>query len=311
MEIIDDDAIGMSELEELANKKKMLDEPILEVVNEEIIENPNILQSKHSSKSSSSSIDSSSISSISTNYSQKKKKGTKENKNESIKREKLELLYKLSNVIAKSNGRFSLNVTIENTLQEIQLEFTRIKTIIDNESMLKFCKHGLVMGIKGIEMLNSNYDPFGIDLDGWGESMSYNMATNEYDDVLLELCEKYKGVGKISPELKLILMILMSGVMFSFTKRATKDPTHLMSMLNSLRSKQNENKSKPQESPVPSPVSSKNNSPINSPDIQPPRFEPTDITNIMEKIRNNTNHQEKIIIENIKPKRGRPKKNPV
>lgn len=298
MEIEEDD-IGMSELEDLANRKKLIEElPVIVEENvmgsvKEVKSITKIKSVKHSKKSS---IGSDTSSSGDSSVRSKKKKGSRENQNESIKKEKIELLYKLTSVISKTNGRFQTYVTMDNTLEEIQMEFTRIKTIIDNESMLKFCKHGLVMGIKGVEMLNNNYDPFGIDLDGWGESISYNMATNEYDEVLLELCEKYKGVGKISPELKLLLMILMSGVMFSFTKRAAKDPSSLNSILNSLRTQPSK----------PSPPKPSIETPPSSPDIQPPRFEPTDITNIMEKLRKN--NDEKIIIDTAKPKRGRPPK---
>jgi hypothetical protein len=114
---------------------------------------------------------------------------------------------------------------MDNSLDEIKNEFTRIKAVLDNEAMVKFCKHGLVMGIKGIEMLNNAYDPIGVDLDGWSEAMSYNMATTEYDEVLSELCENYKGAGSMSPEVKL------------FSKKAAKDPNTLTNLMGAFMKK--------------------------------------------------------------------------
>jgi hypothetical protein len=136
---------------------------------------------------------------------------------------------------------------MDNSLDEIKNEFTRIKAVLDNEAMVKFCKHGLVMGIKGVEMLNGAYDPIGVDLDGWSEAMSYNMATTEYDEVLSELCEKYKGAGSMSPEVKLLVMIVMSGAMFSFSKKAAKDPNTLSNLMGAFMKK----------SPAPAPQESR------------------------------------------------------
>lgn len=264
---VQSDDISMSQLELLANKKK-LNKKSEEISLDNIIEKEEkskvssiSLKSKQnkekkdkSSTSTSKSSDTvSSSSSDSTEQKRKqRKKVNKENKNQDIRKEKSELLFKLYTIIEKSNGRWSTKMTMENTLDEIKNEFTRIKAILDNEAMVKFCKHGLVMGIKGIEMLNGAYDPIGVDLDGWSEAMSYNMATNEYDEVLSELCEKYKGTGSMSPEVKLLLMIIMSGAMFSFSKKAAKDPNTLTNLMGAFMKKSQPVK---QSAPPPPPQS--------------------------------------------------------
>jgi hypothetical protein len=262
------DDISMSQLELLANKKKLnkkseeisLDN--IEVVkddksNESVASSKSEKKKKSSVKSTSrkSSVDSSSSDSSEVKK-QERKRINKENKNESIRKEKSEMLFKLYTIVEKSNGRWSCKMTMDNSLDEIKNEFTRIKSILDNESMVKFCKHGLVMGIKGIEMLNGSYDPIGVDLDGWSESMSYSMATTEYDEVLSELCEKYKGTGSMSPEVKLLLMIIMSGAMFSFSKKAAKDPNTLSNLMgafmkNSQSKPQSTQPSQPPQPPQP------------------------------------------------------------
>jgi hypothetical protein len=256
--------ISMSQLELLANKKKLNKKSEeISLNNEPRIDSDITNEKKKISTVSSKSpprkkstlhkkIDSSISSDLSETSTEFKKKTKhkihKENKNEETRKEKSELLYKLYTIIDKSNGRWTCKLTMDDSLEEIKNEFTRIKAILDNEAMVKFCKHGLVMGIKGIEMLNGAYDPIGVDLDGWSESMSYNMSTNEYDEVLSELCEKYKGTGSMSPEIKLLLMIVMSGAMFSFSKKAAKDPNTLTNLMGSMFKK---TQSSPQPPPSP------------------------------------------------------------
>jgi Family of unknown function (DUF5767) len=248
LQINDSDDISMSQLELLANKKKMNKK------SEELsieLESKSEVKSKSKSKSEvkktvkqvTASSDTSSIDS--EKYKRDRRKISKENKNESIRKEKNDILFKLYSVIEKSGGRWSSKMTMENSLDEIRGEFTRIKATLDNENMVKFCKHGLVMGIKGVEMLNNSYDPLGVDLDGWGEAMSFNMSTTEYDEVLSELCDKYKGAGSMSPEVKLLVMIVMSGAMFSFSKKAAKDPSTLTNLMNSFMSKKQNTKNSP------------------------------------------------------------------
>lgn len=256
------DEISMSQLELLANKKKLNKKSEEISLNNDVNETHNTHEknklstvSSKSPRKKSSIVDRkiSSISSESSDTSTDFKKKTqrkihKENKNDDIRKEKSELLYKLYTIIDKSNGRWTCKLTMDNSLEEIKNEFTRIKAVLDNEAMVKFCKHGLVMGIKGIEMLNGAYDPIGVDLDGWSESMSYNMSTTEYDEVLSELCEKYKGTGSMSPEIKLLLMIVMSGAMFSFSKKAAKDPNTLSNLMGIFKKPQ-----QPSSSPPPPP----------------------------------------------------------
>lgn len=235
------DDISMSQLELLANKKKLnkkseefsIDLEKKSTKSEKSQDKHVLLKEKSSSRRKSSTISSSD----SSDRKRDKRKINKENKNETIRKEKNDLLFKLYTTIEKTGGRWSSKMTMDNSLDEIRGEFTRIKATLDNESMVKFCKHGLVMGIKGVEMLNNSYDPLGVDLDGWGEAMSYNMSTTEYDEVLAELCDKYKGAGSMSPEVKLLVMIVMSGAMFSFSKKAAKDPSTLSNIMSSFMNK--------------------------------------------------------------------------
>jgi len=233
--------IDISELELLANKKKMNKKSEELSINKENSSNEPIIKEKSKEKDPSSikkqSYRRSYSSTDSSDDRYRTRKLNKENKSESTRKEKMDLLLKLTTLINNNHGKYSSKMSMDNTLDEIKGDLTRIKSAADNEKMVKFCKHGLVMGIKGLEYMNSSYDPLGVDLDGWGESMAYNMETAEYDEVLSELYEKYKGTGSMSPEIKLLMMIVMSGAMFSFTKRAAKNPEMLGDILGSFMPK--------------------------------------------------------------------------
>jgi hypothetical protein len=61
------------------------------------------------------------------------------------------------------------------------------------------------------------------------------MEQQDYDEVIAELYEKYKGKGHMAPELKLVLMIIGSAAMFTITKKITKMDSGLQgNMLSSL-----------------------------------------------------------------------------
>lgn len=61
------------------------------------------------------------------------------------------------------------------------------------------------------------FDPFGVSLDGWGESISEDI--DSYNEIFEELHEKYKG-GKMSPELSLLLRLGFSASVVHFSNKA-------------------------------------------------------------------------------------------
>lgn len=218
--------LSMSDLDLLANRKKInkdnKDEVAINV--EEIISVTSKSKTKSSRKRTpkeDSSSSSSSSSSASSEDHHKAKKVSKENKDDFIRREKSTLLYKI-NLLNTKKVVSHIKLDMNNSLEEIKNEFERVRTTLENEKMVKFCKQMMLMGVQGVEMLNTKFDPLGVDLDGWSEAMGYSMENQEYDEVLSELYEKYKGSGHMAPEIKLLLMIVGSAAMFTITKKLTK-----------------------------------------------------------------------------------------
>ena len=70
--------------------------------------------------------------------------------------------------------------------------------------------------ISGTEKLNSKFDPADIKLDGWSESFYENI--DNYDEVFEDLYYKYNEKIQLEPEIKLIGMVLGSGMAFHFSK---------------------------------------------------------------------------------------------
>ena len=222
---VESEDISLSQLELMANKKKIA-KPIdnISIVskkNTSIHEEVHKDYKKTSIKSSKSSSSSSRSSDDTRQKKKKEKLVSRENQNDTIRKEKSEFLYKFNKLNVKGKWS-SLHLDMNCSLDEIRNEYERIKNEISTERNTAFFKRMLLLGVQGIEMLNNKFDPVGVDLDGWSEAMGYSMENQEYDDVMAELYEKYKGRGQMSPELRLIFMICSSATMFTISKKISK-----------------------------------------------------------------------------------------
>lgn len=137
---------------------------------------------------------------------------------EKEKNEKEDLLLKLEKM--KKMGIATKSYNLDNNIDDIRLEYNRIKSDRETEISVKFQKKMLMACITGVEFLNNKFDPFELKLDGWSESVHENI--NDYNEIFEELHEKYKDRGKMSPELKLLFMIGGSGFMFHLTNTMFK-----------------------------------------------------------------------------------------
>ena len=239
---LESEDISLSQLELMANKKKIA-KPVdnISIVSKKFSslqeENDNNYYKKSIRKNSISN----SSSSSSDDSKQKRKKEklvSRENQNDAIRKEKSEYLFKFNKLNIKGKWS-SLRLDMNCTLDEIRNECERIKNEISSERSVAFFKRMLLLGVQGIEMMNTKFDPLGVDLDGWSEAMGYSMENQEYDEVMAELYEKYKGKGQMSPELRLVFMIISSATMFTISKKISKLDTSSMmtSLLGGLMNK--------------------------------------------------------------------------
>ena len=76
--------------------------------------------------------------------------------------------------------------------------------------------------VNTVEYANAAFNPFDINLDGWGEQV--NDDIDSYDEIFGELYDKYKG-GKLSPEIAILLRLGFSAAVVNFTNRALSSAT--------------------------------------------------------------------------------------
>ncbi len=134
--------------------------------------------------------------------------------------QKYEILYQLER-LEKRGVQLPRKFTLSSSLEEMKSVYERVKREREVDNAVRFQRTWLVNCINGIEYLNGKFDPFDIRLDGWGESVQDNIT--DYNDVLEELAEKYRGRGKMAPELKLLMMVSGSAVMCHMQNRLFKN----------------------------------------------------------------------------------------
>src|SRR5210317_1405964 len=137
----------------------------------------------------------------------------------SIDEEKADLINKLSRLEKKG---FAVNKRLNaySNIEELRSEVKRITYSIDVEQSVRFSRRMLVACVTGLEFLNKRYNPFEIQLDGWSESVMENV--DDYDGVFEELYVKYRSKVNVAPEVKLIMMLGGSAMMFHLTNSMFK-----------------------------------------------------------------------------------------
>src|SRR6056300_309536 len=137
----------------------------------------------------------------------------------SIDEEKSDLINKLGRLEKKG---FAVNKRLNaySNIEELRSEVKRITYSIDVEQSVRFSRRMLVACVTGLEFLNKRYNPFEIQLEGWSESVMENV--DDYDGVFEELYVKYRSKVSVAPEVKLIMMLGGSAMMFHLTNSMFK-----------------------------------------------------------------------------------------
>jgi hypothetical protein len=108
-------------------------------------------------------------------------------------------------------------LTMDSNFDEIEDEYEGALDDKRKRDAVKIQQNWLVTMVNTIEYGNSMFDPFGVSLDGWGESIGEDI--DSYDEIFEELHDKYKG-GKMSPELSLLLKLGFSASVIHVSNKA-------------------------------------------------------------------------------------------
>ena len=127
---------------------------------------------------------------------------------------------KMLEKLEKQGYELTKKYNMDSDLQEMMAEAETIMEEKNVKSSVKFQSQMMMALVNGIEFLNSKFDPFDIELDGWGEQVSENI--NDYEDVFKALHEKYKSKAKIAPELQLLFQLAGSGMLVHMSNTMLK-----------------------------------------------------------------------------------------
>lgn len=107
--------------------------------------------------------------------------------------------------------------TMDSNYDEVEDEYESALDDKRKRDSVKIQQNWLITMVNTIEYGNAMFDPFGVSLDGWGESISEDI--DSYGEIFEQLHDKYKG-GKMSPELSLLLRLGFSASVVHFSNKA-------------------------------------------------------------------------------------------
>src|SRR6056300_216442 len=138
---------------------------------------------------------------------------------DSIDAEKLDILNKLARLERKGFG-VNKRLNAYSSIEDLRNEYKRVTYTIDVDQSIKFSRKALMATVTGLEWANKKYNPFELSLDGWSESIMENL--DDYDTVFEELHVKYGQKMQVAPEIKLLMMVGGSAMMFHLTNSMFK-----------------------------------------------------------------------------------------
>ena len=125
--------------------------------------------------------------------------------------EKADILFKLSR-LRKQGVRGFQEFTTYSDIRDMRTELAKVRTELEVERSIQFQRKMLMGIVSALEFGNNRWDPFDLYLDGWSETV--HEKVDEFDGVFEELYFKYRGKMSTPPEIRLMLMLGGSGLMF-------------------------------------------------------------------------------------------------
>jgi len=138
------------------------------------------------------------------------------------RRKKRAMIKKLEEWYDKGLIKHSSHFNLDSDFDEVEDEYETAMEDKRKKDSVKLQGWWFTTLINSIEYGNAVFDPFGLNLDGWGEQI--NEDIDSYEEIFAELHEKYKG-GKMSPEVSLLLRVGFSGAVLNITNKALSTAT--------------------------------------------------------------------------------------
>ena len=137
-------------------------------------------------------------------------------------RKKRAMIKKLEEWYEKGTIKHSSHFNMDSAYEEVEDEYESAQEDKRKKDSVKLQGWWFMTAINSIEYANTAFNPFDLNLDGWGEQVSEDIES--YEEIFSELHEKYKG-GKLSPELSLLLRLGFSAAVVNITNKALSTAT--------------------------------------------------------------------------------------
>lgn len=138
------------------------------------------------------------------------------------RRKKRAMIKKLEEWYEKGLIKHSSHFNMDSVYEEVEDEYETALEDKRKKDSVKLQGWWFMTFINSLEYANTVFNPFDLNLDGWGEQVSEDI--DSYEEIFSELHEKYKG-GKLSPELSLLLRLGFSAAVVNITNKALSTAT--------------------------------------------------------------------------------------
>ena len=138
------------------------------------------------------------------------------------RRKKRAMIKKLDEWHEKGVLKHNSHFTMDSDFDEVEDEYESALDDKRKKDSVKLQGWWFMTFVNSLEYANTVFNPFDLNLDGWGEQISEDI--DSYDDIFVELHDKYKG-GKISPEISLLLRLGFSAAVINITNKALSTAT--------------------------------------------------------------------------------------
>ena len=138
------------------------------------------------------------------------------------RRKKRAMIKKLEEWHDKGLVKHSSHFNMDSVYEEVEDEYETALEDKRKKDSVKLQGWWFMTFINSIEYGNTIFNPFDLNLDGWGEQISEDI--DSYEEIFSELHDKYKG-GKLSPEISLLLRVGFSAAVINITNKALSTAT--------------------------------------------------------------------------------------
>lgn len=146
---------------------------------------------------------------------------------EEERNEKMQLLHRLYQFEQRGH-RMANSYSMDSSVDELRFEVAKIRNEESARRAVKWSKMFLMFIVSMVENMNTQYDPFGLKLQGWTRDM--NSKKDDLDDCFHRLHDKYSSKMSVEPELE--LAIAFFGGAFTYHLQNSTEGTMIGGLIN-------------------------------------------------------------------------------